>query len=160
MAIEIERKFLILNDAWRAVADAGTQYRQGYLSRVTGAEAVRSSVRVRTDGECAYLNIKSATLGIRRQEFEYEIPLADAEAMLVDLCVGAVMEKTRYHVTVGNHVWEIDVFAGTNAGLIVAEIELRHEDEIFERPDWLGAEVSDDPRYYNVCLAERPYSSW
>lgn len=160
MAIEIERKFLLLNDTWRAAADAGTQYRQGYLSRVTGTDAARSSVRVRTDGACAYLNIKSATLGIRRQEFEYEIPLTDAETILADLCVGAVVEKTRYHVTVGAHVWEIDVFSGENAGLIVAEIELRHEDEAFVRPDWLGAEVSDDPRYYNVCLAEWPYSSW
>ncbi|HWS02276.1 MAG TPA: CYTH domain-containing protein [Gammaproteobacteria bacterium] len=160
MAIEIERKFLLRNDSWRAAADTGTQYRQGYLCRVTGSEAVRSSVRVRTDGECAYLNIKSATLGIRRQEFEYEIPLADAETILADLCVGTVVEKTRYHVTVGAHVWEIDVFAGANAGLIVAEIELGHEDEAFERPDWLGVEVSDDPRYYNVCLAERPYNGW
>lgn len=160
MGIEIERKFLVLNDRWRAAADAGMRYRQAYLSRVTGADAVRSSIRVRTDGEHAYLNIKSATLGIRRQEYEYEIPLAEAEAMLADLCVGAVVEKTRYHVTVGAHVWEIDVFEGGNAGLIVAEIELGHEDEAFERPDWLGAEVSDDPRYYNVCLADRPYSSW
>ncbi|MBI5463074.1 MAG: CYTH domain-containing protein [Gammaproteobacteria bacterium] len=160
MAIEIERKFLVLNDDWRAAADAGTQYRQGYLSRVTGPEAVRSSVRVRTDGERAFLNIKSATLGIRRQEYEYAIPLADAEAMLAELCVGARVEKTRYHVRVGAHVWEIDVFGGANTGLIVAEIELGHEDEVFERPDWLGAEVSDDPRYYNVCLADRPYGSW
>lgn len=160
MALEIERKFLVLNDAWRAAADAGTPYRQGYLSRVTGPDAVRSSVRVRTDGERAFLNIKSATLGIRRQEYEYAIPLADAETMLADLCVGAVVEKTRYHVVAGAHVWEIDVFAGANTGLIVAEIELGHEDEAFERPEWLGAEVSDDPRYYNVCLAERPYSRW
>ena len=160
MAIEIERKFLVLTDGWRAAADAGTPYRQGYLSRVTGTDAVRSSVRVRSDGARAYLNIKSATLGIRRQEYEYAIPLADAEAMLAELCVGAVVEKTRYHVSVGAHVWEIDVFAGANAGLIVAEIELDHEDEAFERPDWLGAEVSADPRYYTVCLAERPYSRW
>lgn len=160
MPIEIERKFLVLDASWRAAADAGTRYRQAYLSRVTSAGAVRSSVRVRTDGERAYLNIKSATLGIRRQEYEYPIPLADAEAMLADLCVGAVVEKTRYHVPVGAHVWEIDVFAGANAGLIVAEIELGHEDEVFERPAWLGAEVSDDPRYYNVCLADHPYSAW
>lgn len=160
MAIEIERKFLVLNDSWRAAADAGTRLRQGYLSRVTGADAVRSSVRVRTDGQLAYLNIKSATLGIRRQEYEYPVPLADAEAMLADLCVGAVVEKTRYHVTVGAHVWEIDVFAGDNAGLVVAEIELGDEAETFQRADWLGEEVSADPRYYNVCLADRPYRSW
>lgn len=160
MPIEIERKFLVLDASWRAAADAGTRYRQGYLSRVTGEGAVRSSIRVRTDGECAYLNIKSATLGIRRQEYEYPIPLADAEAMLAELCVGTAVEKIRYHVRVGAHVWEIDVFAGANAGLIVAEIELGHEDEAFERPAWLGAEVSDDPRYYNVCLADHPYSAW
>lgn len=160
MAIEIERKFLVINDAWRAAADAGTHLRQGYLSRVTGADAVRSSVRVRTDGERAYLNIKSATLGIRRQEYEYPLPVTDAEAMLADLCVGAVVEKTRYHVPVGAHVWEIDVFSGANAGLVVAEIELDDEAEAFARPEWLGEEVSSDPRYYNVCLAERPFCSW
>lgn len=160
MAIEIERKFLVINDAWRTAADAGIRLRQGYLSRVTGADAVRSSVRVRTDGARAFLNIKSATLGIRRQEYEYPIPLADAEALLADLCVGAVVEKTRYHVAMGAHVWEIDVFAGDNAGLVVAEIELGDEAEPFQRPDWLGEEVSDDPRYYNVCLADRPYSRW
>lgn len=160
MAIEIERKFLVLNDSWRAVADTGRHYRQAYLSRVTGAAAVRSSIRVRTDGERAYLNIKSATLGIRRQEYEYAIPLADAEAMLAELCLGAVVEKTRYHVSMGAHVWEIDVFTGANTGLIVAEIELGCEDETFERPMWLGAEVSHDPRYYNVYLAERPYTRW
>ena len=160
MAIEIERKFLVVNDTWRAAADAGMRLRQGYLSRVTGADAVRSSVRVRTDGERAFLNIKSATLGIRRQEYEYPIPLADAEAMLAELCVGAVVEKTRYHVASGAHVWEIDVFAGDNTGLVVAEIELDDESESFQRPGWLGEEVSDDPRYYNVCLADRPYCRW
>lgn len=160
MAIEIERKFLLRDDTWRAVADAGTHLRQGYLSRVTGTDAVRSSVRVRTDGEQAFLNIKSATLGIRRQEYEYPLPLVDAEAMLADLCVGTVVEKTRYHVPVGAHVWEIDVFAGDNAGLVVAEIELQDEAEAFQRPAWLGEEVSADPRYYNVCLAERPYCDW
>ncbi len=160
MATEIERKFLLLNDNWRARADAGTALRQGYLSRVTGDNAMRSSVRVRTDGKHAFLNIKSATLGIRRQEYEYPLPLADAEAMLAELCVGALVEKVRYHVRLGAHLWEIDVFSGDNAGLVVAEIELAHEDEPFERPDWLGAEVSDDPRYYNSSLADLPYCRW
>lgn len=160
MAIEIERKFLVRNDGWRAAADAGAHLRQGYLSRVTGPDAVRSSVRVRTDGVRAFLNIKGATLGIRRQEYEYAIPLADADAMLGELCVGAVVEKTRYQVTAGAHRWEIDVFAGENAGLTVAEIELQDEAETFERPAWLGEEVSGDPRYYNVCLADHPYSRW
>lgn len=160
MAIEIERKFLVLNDSWRAAADTGVQLKQGYLSRVTGGDSVRSSVRVRTEGRLAFLNIKSATLGIRRQEYEYALPLVDAEEMLESLCISAIVEKTRYHVRVDAHVWEIDVFAGANVGLIVAEIELNNEDEDFVRPDWLGAEVSADPRYYNVCLADRPYCSW
>ena len=160
MPIEIERKFLVLDDSWRAAADAGTRYRQAYLSRVTGEDAVRSSIRVRTDGERAYINIKSATLGIRRQEYEYPIPLADAEAMLAELCVGAAVEKTRYHVPVGAHVWEIDVFAGANAGLVVAEIELEGVDEVFARPEWLGAEATHAQRYYNLALASRPYSQW
>lgn len=160
MATEIERKFLVQGSDWRAAADAGTRLRQGYLSRISGSDAVRSSIRVRTEGEHAYLNIKSATLGIRRQEYEYAIPVQDADELLAQLCVGAIVEKTRYHVRVGAHLWEIDVFAGDNAGLIVAEIELTDEHEDFVRPDWLGAEVSSDPRYYNVCLAERPYCSW
>ena len=160
MAIEIERKFLVRDDRWRAAADGGTRLRQGYLNRVSGPEAARGSVRVRTDGARAFINIKSATLGIRRQEYEYAIPPADAEAMLAGLCVGAVVEKTRYHVTVGAHRWEIDVFAGENAGLTVAEIELQDEVETFERPAWLGEEVSGDPRYYNVCLADHPYTRW
>lgn len=160
MAIEIERKFLVLNDGWRAAADAGIQLKQGYLTQVIGSDAVRSSVRVRTEGTRAFLNIKSATLGIRRQEYEYPLPLADAEEMLATLCVSAIVEKTRYHIRVDAHLWEIDVFAGANAGLIVAEIELNDEGEVFARPDWLGAEVSADPRYYNVCLADRPYCSW
>lgn len=160
MAIEIERKFLVTRDSWRARADAGARYRQGYLTRVTGPGAVPSSIRVRLQGERAFLNIKSATLGIRRQEFEYEIPRADAEALLATQCVGAIVEKTRYHVPAGRHTYEVDVFEGDNAGLIVAEIELADEAEDFERPDWLGEEVSADPRYYNVCLADRPYRSW
>ena len=160
MAIEIERKFLVRHDGWRADAGPGVRLRQGYLSRVTGADAARSSVRVRTDGVRAFLNIKGATLGIRRQEFEYAIPPADAEAMLATLCLGAVVDKTRFEVPLGGHVWEIDVFAGDNAGLVVAEIELQDEAEDFLRPDWLGDEVSDDARYYNVCLAERPFRNW
>lgn len=160
MGIEIERKFLVRHDGWRKDADAGTRLRQGYLSRVTGPDGGRSSIRVRTEGPRAYLNIKSATLGIRRQEYEYAIPTTDAEAMLDSLCLGAVVEKIRYEVTVAGHLWEIDVFAGDNAGLVVAEIELRDEAEDFLRPDWLAEEVSDDPRYYNVCLAERPYCNW
>jgi adenylate cyclase len=155
MATEIERKFLLKNDSWQTVADEGVHYRQGYLS---GPE--RASIRVRIAADRAYLNIKSAELGIRRLEYEYPIPLGDAEEMLGQLCEQPLIEKTRYHARHAGHTWEIDVFAGDNAGLVVAEIELEHEDEVFERPDWVGDEVSDEPRYYNVCLASHPYKTW
>ncbi len=152
---EIERKFLLANDDWRAQVDAGVVMRQGYL-----AATEKSSVRVRIAGEQANLNIKSATLGITRQEYEYPIPLADANELLDTLANGPLIEKTRYHVRHGSHTWEIDVFAGDNQGLVVAEIELSAEDEVFERPAWLGDEVSDDPRYYNVCLVKHPFKNW
>ncbi len=155
MAIEIERKFLVTSDGWREAADSGIRFRQGYL---IGAE--KASVRVRIEGERANLNIKSATLGIRRQEFEYEIPLAEAEEMLDTLCEQPQIEKIRYRVPVGAHIWEVDVFTGDNEGLIVAEVELADEQEPFERPEWIGKEVSDDTRYYNVCLTKYPYKDW
>ncbi|MEN8169723.1 MAG: CYTH domain-containing protein [Pseudomonadota bacterium] len=155
MATEIERKFLLNSDDWRDSAGAGTHFRQGYI---VGAE--RASVRVRIEGEAANINIKSATLGVRRQEYEYPIPLVDAQELLDTLCEQPQIEKTRYHVSYGEHTWEIDVFTGDNEGLIVAEIELGDEDEAFELPPWAGAEVSDDKRYYNVCLVNHPYSEW
>ena len=155
MATEIERKFLLRDDTWRAQADSGALMRQGYL---IGAE--KASVRVRIAGERAHLNIKSATLGVHRQEYEYEIPLSDANEILDTLCEGPLIEKTRYHVRHGNHTWEIDVFTGDNQGLVVAEIELDAADEDFARPPWLGEEVSHDPRYYNVCLVKHPYKDW
>ncbi len=155
MATEIERKFLVNDDRWRQQADTGTVFRQGYL---LGSE--HSSVRVRIEGNRANLNIKSATLGVRRQEYEYEIPLADAREMLDTLCVQPLIEKTRYRLAEGDHLWEIDVFGGDNAGLVVAEIELADEQEQFIRPDWLGEEVSHDPRYYNVSLVHHPYKDW
>lgn len=155
MGTEIERKFLVRDDRWREAADAGTAYRQGYL---VGSE--RASVRVRVEGAVARLNIKSATLGVRRSEYEYPIPLEEAEEMLATLCEQPLVEKTRYHVDVGRHRWEVDVFEGDNAGLVVAELELEAEDEAFERPAWLGEEVSHDPRYYNVMLARHPFREW
>ncbi len=155
MATEIERKFLLRNDDWRRQADAGTPFKQGYL-----AGSDRASVRVRIEGEQANINIKSATLGVRRQEFEYPVPLADAGELLATLCEQPLIEKTRYHVDYAGHRWEIDVFEGDNAGLVVAEIELTDENEPFERPPWLGEEVSDDPRYYNVSLVKHPYRDW
>lgn len=155
MGIEIERKFLLKNDHWRDPADAGTAYQQAYL---IGSKT--ASVRVRIEGEQAYLNIKGATLGITRQEYEYPIPMDDARELLDGLCQQPSIEKTRYHVIHAKHEWEIDVFKGDNAGLVVAEIELANETEAFARPDWLGEEVSDDPRYYNVSLVKNPYKNW
>jgi adenylate cyclase len=155
MGIEIERKFLVVGSEWRSEAIASKPMKQGYLGGLG-----RASVRVRTTEDAGYLNIKSAELGISRREYEYAIPLAEAEEMLEGLAEGAVIDKTRYIVPVGDHTWEIDVFAGANAGLVVAEVELATPDEDFERPAWLGKEVSDDPRYYNVCLVTHPYSDW
>lgn len=155
MATEIERKFLVLDDSWRAEATRSVRMRQGYLSG-----GGQSSIRVRVQGDEAFLNIKSATLGVRRLEYEYPIPLRDAEEMLDRLCAGPLIEKTRYDVPRAGHVWEIDVFEGDNAGLVVAEIELDGEDDFFEKPAWAGAEVSHDPRYYNVSLVKNPYKNW
>jgi adenylate cyclase len=155
MPTEIERKFLVIGDAWRAEAREATPMRQGYLPGLESA-----SVRVRIAGERAWLNIKSATLAVTRREYEYAIPLAEARDLLDHLCARPLVEKTRYHVPYGGHVWEVDVFEGENAGLIVAEIELGAADEGFERPPWVGAEVSEDPRYYNVSLVRRPYRTW
>jgi len=155
MGTEIERKFLVSSDDWRRAADSGTAFRQGYL---IGAK--KASVRVRIEGEQANLNIKSATLGVRRMEYEYPIPLAEAQEMLDTLCEQPQIEKVRYRVPCEGHTWEIDVFAGENEGLVVAEIELQAEDEVFSRPAWLGEEVSGDTRYYNVCLVTHPYREW
>ncbi|HPA01233.1 MAG TPA: CYTH domain-containing protein [Chiayiivirga sp.] len=161
MPIEIERKFLPANDAWRARVARSQRMAQGYLNdaRAVREGAQNVSMRVRIAGQDAHLNLKSRELGAYRQEFEYPIPLADAEALLA-LCVGGCIEKLRHHVRHGAHEWEIDEFFGENAGLVVAEIELSAVDEEFEKPDWLGAEVTDKPRYYNLTLAERPYSQW
>jgi adenylate cyclase len=155
MGIEIERKFLVTNDSWREAASVSLPIKQGYL--VGGKEA---SVRVRLQGDTANLNIKSATLGVRRQEFEYTIPLEEAEIILTTLCQRPIIEKTRYLVSYANKQWEVDVFEGENAGLIVAELELHDEAEQFDHPPWLGEEVSDDPRYYNTCLSQHPYKDW
>lgn len=155
MGIEIERKFLVRNSRWMADASEGQRLRQGYM--VT--DAVRS-VRVRLAGGRAWLNVKSSTLGATRSEFEYPIPPEDARQMLDALCESGQIDKTRYLVPAGSHTFEVDVFHGENAGLVVAEVELGNADEAFERPAWLGAEVTDDLRYYNACLARHPYSQW
>jgi len=158
MGIEIERKFLVSGDAWRAQATAAaacTDIRQGYLS--LGPPV---SVRVRIRAGQATLTIKRAMLDIAREEYEYPLPLADAEEFLERFCVGSIIEKTRHCVDMGGLCWEVDVFGGDNAGLIVAEIELEDADQSFERPPWLGAEVSGDARYLNSSLCVNPYSRW
>lgn len=155
MGREVERKFLVYNDKWRDSADSGVTVRQGYIA---GSE--RASVRVRLSDDGAWINLKGATLGVERSEFEYPVPEADAREMLDTLCEWPLIEKTRYHVRHGAHVWEVDVFHGENEGLVVAEIELDAPDEAFERPPWIGREVSDQPRYYNVCLRQHPFSAW
>ncbi|MGB4498587.1 MAG: CYTH domain-containing protein [Methylococcaceae bacterium] len=155
MAIEIECKFLLANEKWRENVSNSVIYKQGYLS-----SQPTNSIRVRISDKQAWLNIKSATIGTQRAEYEYEIPLSDAQEILMNLCLKPVIEKTRHFVTHENHLWEIDEFDGENAGLIVAEIELNSVDEIFEKPEWIGEEVTQDIRYYNNNLAREPYSQW
>ena len=155
MSIEIERKFLLRDESWHLKADVGTSMRQGYLSNNS-----KSSIRVRISGEQANLNIKSSTPGTVRREYEYPIPVAEAEELLADLCHESIIEKIRYHVEFSGFIWEIDVFSGANLGLVVAEIELSEIDQDFPKPAWLGREVSDDIRYYNSHLAGYPYSQW
>jgi adenylate cyclase len=154
MGEEIERKFLVTGDGWREAA-RGTPYRQGFLS----TEPERT-VRVRAAGSKGTITIKGKSVGARRPEFEYEIPLADAQRMLDTLCKRPLVEKVRYALAWGRHTWEIDVFEGDNAGLVVAEIELGSEDEAFDEPEWLGEEVTDDPRYFNSNLVENPFCAW
>ena len=155
MGIEIEHKFLLRDDRWRQQVERSVRMRQGYLT-----SDARCSVRVRVADGQGFLNLKSGTLGIQRSEYEYPIPLAEAEEILDTLCEKPLLEKTRHLVQFGDHLWEIDEFASDNAGLIVAELELRRPDEPFARPDWLGEEVSHDIRYYNSQLARHPYRDW
>ena len=155
MAIEIERKFLLKDESWRNVCFKGKKYIQGYM---TGSDL--ASVRVRLEDEDAFLNIKNLTLGITRSEYEYAIPKNDALELLDNLCAKPLISKTRHIVLFDKKKWEIDVFEGDNAGLVVAEIELESENEQFNLPEFIGEEVSDDVRYYNVNLVEHPYSQW
>jgi CYTH domain-containing protein len=161
MATEIERKFLVKGDEWRKRSQwkpslaAGSVYRQGYLSTKKGC-----SVRVRLVGNQGYLTIKGLSQGISRAEYEYPIPAEDAQEMLDKLCDRPLIEKTRYKLELAGLTWEIDEFAGENQGLIVAEVELTDENQTIELPDWIDKEVSDDSRYYNVNLAQHPYSQW
>ncbi len=154
MAKEIERKFLVLGDAWKDLGDA-IFYRQGYLLAGKG-----TTVRVRTIGAKAYLTIKGPSVGLSRLEFEYKIPQADALEMLHKLCDKPLIEKSRTTIQVEGMAWEIDEFYGANVGLVLAEIELESEGQQFTKPPWIGREVSDDSRYFNANLARRPYTQW
>jgi CYTH domain-containing protein len=154
MSKEIERKFLVKGDAWRALAK-GTTYRQGYLN-----SAKERTVRVRTAEDKAFLTIKGLTLGATRAEYEYAIPFDEGKAMLDALAEKPLIEKKRYKIPAGDLTWEIDEFLGDNAGLIVAEVELKSEDQAFDRPAWLGDEVTGDTRYYNANLIKKPFTRW
>ena len=155
MATEIERKFLVTSDEWRNQVSEKKTIRQGYFG-----PASKASIRIRISDRSANINIKSATLEVTRKEYEIPVPLADADEMLENLCERPFIEKIRHIVPFGNHVWEVDEFLGDNEGLVVAEIELSRADEPFETPSWLGKEVSEDKRYYNVCLVKHPFKDW
>lgn len=161
MAIEIERKFLLANDDWRAEVTSSKHIAQGYLVGVRALRdgTARASVRVRISGDQAWLNIKSVELGIARAEYELPLPLHDAQSMLAALCNG-VLEKIRHHVEIDGWLFEVDEFLGANQGLFVAEVELPAKDAVFPRPAWLGREVSKLARYYNVNLIDHPFADW
>jgi adenylate cyclase len=154
MGVETERKFLVTDESWREQAHETRTLRQGYLA-IDGS----TIVRVRTDGKAAWVTIKGGQEGLTRPEFEYSVPAEDAEALLA-LCGGRLVEKIRHLVRFGGKLWEVDQFMGANEGLVVAEVELSGADEAFSRPNWLGAEVSGDPRYLNANLSLRPYTGW
>ncbi len=155
MAYEIERKFLLSSSTWRQQVVRTIPIQQAYL-----ANTDKASLRIRIAGDKGYLSSKSMTRDIRRHEFEYEIPLPDAEFMIQHMSQGNRIIKDRHLVPFGHHTWEIDEFYGDNQGLLVAEVELAHETEAFARPAWLGKEVSNQERYFNMALIENPYKNW
>lgn len=155
MPVEIERKFLVDGDAWRAGVRRRELFRQGYLA---GSELC--SARVRTAGDVAWIGLKGRVRGASRLEYEYEIPLHEGNEILDLLCAGGRIEKWRHWVPYAGHEWEVDEFLGENSGLVVAEIELDDEAESFARPSWLGAEVTHDVRYFNSHLAIHPWTRW
>lgn len=155
MALEIEHKFLLSSNEWKNHINNSTEYKQGYL-----ASDSHRSIRVRTSSTQAWLNIKSSTIGNHRNEYEYEIPLQEGLEIINTLCTKPLIEKTRHLVKHKQHTWEIDVFAGDNQGLIVAEIELKKIGEYFDKPTWVGKEVTEDLRYYNNNLCKNPFNNW
>jgi CYTH domain-containing protein len=146
MGVEIERKFLVKDDTFKSLA-RGTRYRQGYLNRTR--ERV---VRVRTVEDHGFLTVKGITAGAARVEYEYEIPARDADVMLDELCEKPIIEKNRYRIQNENHIWEVDEFLGKNRGLVIAEVELESEDQAYVKPEWVGDEVTGDPKYFNSNL--------
>ena len=154
MAKEIERKFLVKPRNWSELGP-GLKIRQGYLSAT-----IERTVRVRTYGDRGYITIKGKTSGISRDEYEYEIPFADATEILDHLCLQPLIEKTRYRIPYKGHTFEVDEFTGANRGLTIAEAELMSVDEKIELPDWIDRDVSADPRYFNSSLAQKPFSRW
>ncbi|MEI8347295.1 MAG: CYTH domain-containing protein [Pseudomonadota bacterium] len=156
MALEIERKFLLKDDSWRSPRKEGINYIQGYFS---GGEGYTMRVRLSAKND-ACLTIKSKAKGITRHEYEYQIPVEDARELLDNFCQQPLIEKIRYGIDYKGHTFEVDEFLGANQGLIICEVELEREDEQFACPSWLGKEVTDDKRYYNVYLAQNPYTLW
>ncbi|MDQ7960805.1 CYTH domain-containing protein [Flavobacterium lindanitolerans] len=154
--LEIERKFLVNSDQFKTLAFAKNHIAQGYLN-----SHPERTVRIRIKGESGFLTIKGKgnESGVSRFEWETEIPLVEARH-LIQLCEKGVIDKIRYEVRSGNHVFEVDEFFGDNEGLVIAEVELKSEDETFEKPDWLGSEVTNDERYYNAFLSQYPYKTW
>ncbi|MFV8368949.1 CYTH domain-containing protein [Flavobacterium sp. LB2R40] len=154
--IEIERKFLVKNDSFKKEAFAESPIAQGYLSSVP-----ERTVRVRIRANKGYLTIKGASNsnGLSRFEWEKEIPVTEAKALLL-LCEKGVIDKTRFEIKSGNHIIEVDEFHGENEGLLIAEIELDSETDVFEKPNWLGQEVSGDVRYYNAYISTNPFKKW
>ena len=154
MPQEIERKFLLKNNKWRDYAEDRFVIKQGYLN--TDKDR---TVRVRVRGNKGFLTIKGRTIGMTRPEFEYEIPVRDAQ-QLIRLCEGPIIDKTRYLIPKKDHVWEIDIFRGDNEGLAIAEVELQYPDQKIPKPRWIGQEVTGDPRYFNSNLVKHPYTTW
>jgi CYTH domain-containing protein len=154
MPREIERKFLVTSNQYRHLSK-GIYYQQGYLST-----AKERSVRIRIANGKGFLTIKGISKGATRKEYEYEIPVADAQEILNDLCVKPMIEKYRYTVDHKGFTWEVDEFIGDNEGLVIAEIELNTEDQIFIKPEWIGEEITHDPRFYNINLIANPFSRW
>ncbi len=153
---EIERRFLVIDNRWRIGSRAGHSCEQGYIS----SNVEKITVRVRLIGSRGFLTFKGPTHGISRREMEYEIPANEAEYMLKKFCDDRRISKTRYNLKFNGLLWEIDEFSGANKGLILAEIELEREDQPFEKPDWIGKEISMDSRYFNAMLAQHPFSEW